>query len=369
MKHINKNKLFKIAVVLLLIVSLGCNGFLLYTIFGNQQSSTSSSSHTTVQTVNYDVQSNLTDVIESAKESTVGVAVYQNNQLAGSGSGVIYKVDGKTVYVITNHHVIENAQSIEVIYSNGESVRAECLGSDEYGDIAVLKMTVDFEVSTFKVGDSDLLEAGEPVLAVGSPLGIEYAGTVTQGIVSAPSRTVSVDLNDDGTEDWDMNVIQTDAAINPGNSGGALVNAAGELVGITSMKLASEEVEGMGFAIPINDAVDLVEEIIETGKVSRPTIGISAVSLDSYSSYELYMYRIQTNLNKGIYVADVQSNSPASQAGIRAGDVITQVEGEDIESYKDFLTQLYSKNPGDTIKLTINRNGSTSTVNVTLGSS
>ena len=157
--------------------------------------------------------------------------------------------------------------------------------------------------------------------------------------------------------------------INPGNSGGALVNAAGELVGITSMKLASEEVEGMGFAIPINDALKLVEEIIDTGKVNRPTIGISALSLDSYSSYELYMYRIQTNLNKGIYVADVQSNSPASKAGIQAGDVITQFDGKDIESYKDFLTQLYSKNPGDTVKLTINRNGSTSSVNVTLGSS
>ncbi|OUQ30038.1 trypsin-like peptidase domain-containing protein [Massilimicrobiota sp. An134] len=370
MKHMNKNKLFKIFVMLLLIVSLGCNGFLMYKVLGNQGSGHSaSSSNATVQTVNYDVQSDLTDVIESAKESAVGIAVYQNNQLAGSGSGVIYKVDGKTVYVITNHHVIENAQSIEVIYSNGESVRAECLGSDEYGDIAVLKMTVNFDVSAYKVGDSDLLEAGEPVLAVGSPLGIEYAGTVTQGIVSAPSRTVSVDLNDDGREDWDMNVIQTDAAINPGNSGGALVNAAGELVGITSMKLASEEVEGMGFAIPINDAVKLVEEIIETGKVNRPTIGISAVSLDSYSSYELYMYRIQTNLNKGIYVADVQSQSPASQAGIQVGDVITQIEGKDIESYKDFLTELYSKNPGDTIKLTINRNGSTSSVNVTLGSS
>ena len=131
----------------------------------------------------------------------------------------------------------------------------------------------------------------------------------------------------------------------------------------------AEEVEGMGFAIPINDALKLVEEIIDTGKVNRPTIGISALSLDSYSSYELYMYRIQTNLNKGIYVADVQSNSPASKAGIQAGDVITQFDGKDIESYKDFLTQLYSKNPGDTVKLTINRNGSTSSVNVTLGSS
>lgn len=363
-----KEKLFKIIVLVLLVVSLGCNGFLLYKVLTpSSSSSTQTSSSQTVQTVKYDVQSDLTDVIASAKESTVGVAVYQNNQLSGSGSGVIYKVDGSTVYVITNHHVIDSAQSIEVIFSNGESVVADLVGSDQYGDIAVLKMTVDFEVNAFAIGDSDLLEAGETVLAVGSPLGIEYSGTVTQGIVSATERTVSVDLNNDGVEDWDMSVIQTDAAINPGNSGGALINAVGELVGITSMKFSSESVEGMGFALPINDAVQLAEEIISTGKVSRPVLGISAVSLDEYSSYELYMYRIQTNLNKGIYVVNVQSGSAASQAGIQVGDVITEFDGVELETYKDFLSQLYAKKPGDTVKLTINRNGSTSTVSVVLG--
>ena len=201
-------------VVVLLIVSLSCNGFLLYKVLGSTTSNTSTNSNAKIETVNYDVKTDLTKVIASAKESTVGVAVYQGNKLSGSGSGVIYKTDGKTVYIITNHHVIDGAQSIEVIYSNGKSVKANLIGSDKYGDIAVLKMTVDFDVKAFKTGDSELLEAGEPVLAVGSPLGIEYAGTVTQGIVSAPKRTVSVDLNNDGKEDWDMNVIQTDAAIN-----------------------------------------------------------------------------------------------------------------------------------------------------------
>lgn len=368
-RKMNKNHLFKGLVLILLVVSLSCNGFLMYKVLGSGTSTNGSSTQSTVKTVNYDVKTDLSEVIKTAKDSTVGVAVYQNNKMSGSGSGVIYKKDGKTVYVITNHHVIESAQSIEVIYSNGESVKAELVGSDQYGDIAVLKMTVSFDVSVFKTGDSDLLDAGEPVLAVGSPLGIEYAGTVTQGIVSASKRTVSVDLNNDGKEDWNMNVIQTDAAINPGNSGGALVNAAGELVGITSMKFSSEEVEGMGFALPINDAVKLVEEIISTGKVNRPTLGISGLSLDGYSSYELYMYRIQTNLNKGIYVANVQSGSPASSAGIQAGDVITKFDGEEIESYKDFLTKLYSKKPGDSVELTINRKGTTSSVKVKLGSS
>lgn len=363
---INKNNIFKIIVVALLIVSICCNGFLMYKVM-YEDSGTGSSTQATVKTVNVDVKSDLTKVIETAKESTVGIAVYQRNQLSGSGSGVVYKVDGNTVYVITNHHVIDSANSIEVIFSNGESVKATLVGSDQYGDIAVLKMTTDFSVTAFKTGDSDLLDSGETVVAIGSPLGIEYAGTVTQGIVSAPKRTISVDLNSDGKEDWDMNVIQTDAAINPGNSGGALINAAGELVGITSMKYASEEVEGIGFALPINDAVKLVNEIIQTGKVSRPTLGISGVSLDGYSSYELYMYRIQTNLNKGIYIANVQSGSAASQAGLKTGDVITHFDGEEIESYKDFLTKLYAKKSGDKVVLTINRSGSTSKVNVTLG--
>lgn len=361
-----KKNLFKLIVVVLLMISLSCNAFLMYKVmFDNNTSNTTSETQTKV--VDIDVKSDLTEVIANAKESTVGIAVYQNNQSSGSGSGVIYKVDGKTVYVITNHHVIDSASSIEVIYSNGESVKAELVGSDQYGDIAVLKMTVNFDVTAFSIGNSDLLDSGETVVAIGSPLGIEYAGTVTQGIVSAPKRTISVDLNSDGSEDWDMNVIQTDAAINPGNSGGALINAAGELVGITSMKYASEEVEGMGFALPINDAVKLVEEIIQTGKVSRPVLGISGVSLDAYSSYELYMYRIQTNLNKGIYIANVQNGSAASNAGLQVGDVITHFDGEEIESYKDFLSKLYAKKSGDKVVLTINRSGSTSKVNVTLG--
>ena len=361
------NKIFKITVLVLLIISLSCNGFLIYKVVFEKGETLNSDNSASVKTVNVDVKSDLTKVIETAKESTVGVAVYKHSQLSGSGSGVIYSTNGKTVYVVTNHHVIDGAQSIEVIFSNGKSVKAELVGSDQYGDIAVLKMTVSFNVTAFKTGDSELLDSGETVVAIGSPLGIEYAGTVTQGIVSANNRTISVDLNSDGKEDWEMSVIQTDAAINPGNSGGALINAAGELVGITSMKYSSEEVEGMGFALPINEAKNLIEEIMKTGKVSRPTLGISGVSLDGYSSYELYMYRIETDLTQGIYVADVERGSAASKAGIQAGDVITKFDGNEIKSYKDFLTKLYAKKTGDKVKLTINRNGSTSDITVTLG--
>lgn len=359
------DKLFKLIVTILLVVSLGCNVFLLKEYASDNVSVNSSTNN--VNNVSYDVKSDLTEVIAQAKECTVGVAVYQGNQPAGSGSGVVYRKEGNTVYVITNHHVIDGAQSIEVIFSSGESADAKLLGSDQYGDIAVLELTVDFDVNVYKIGDSELLDTGEVVLAVGSPLGIEYAGTVTQGIVSAPSRNVPVDLNNDGVDDWDMTVIQTDAAINPGNSGGALINSVGELVGITSMKFASEQVEGMGFALPINETVNLAEEIIEDGKVNRPTLGISAISLDRYSSYELHMYRIDTNLRRGIYVADVQKNSAADKAGIKPGDVIVKADGKDIEEYKDFLSMLYSHKSGDQVEMTINRDGTTHSVQVILG--
>ena len=344
---VNTNGLFKIVITLLVVAFLGMNVFLFTKVNKSSSSGSSSNKNATVENVNYDVKSSTTDVIEKVNSSVVGVLVYANGTASGSGSGVVYRVDGKTAYIITNAHVVSGATDVQVVFSNKESVNATIVGSDTYSDIAVLKLTADFDMTAIKCGDSSLLDQGETVLAIGSPLGIEYAGTVTQGIVSGIDRTVSVDLNDDGQEDWDMNVIQTDAAINPGNSGGALVNMAGELVGITSMKLSNTSVEGMGFALPINDVITSVEQIIENGKVTRPQIGISGVSLSGYSSYQLRYYRINTNLTDGIYVSRVTSGGAASKAGIQEGDIIVKFDGKEVTTYKSFLTELYSKEPGD----------------------
>ena len=344
---VNTNGLFKIVITLLVVASLGMNVFLFTKVNKSSSSGSSSNKNATVENVNYDVKSSTTDVIEKVNSSVVGVLVYANGTASGSGSGVVYRVDGKTAYIITNAHVVSGATDVQVVFSNKESVNATIVGSDTYSDIAVLKLTADFDMTAIKCGDSSLLDQGETVLAIGSPLGIEYAGTVTQGIVSGIDRTVSVDLNDDGQEDWDMNVIQTDAAINPGNSGGALVNMAGELVGITSMKLSNTSVEGMGFALPINDVITSVEQIIENGKVTRPQIGISGVSLSGYSSYQLRYYRINTDLTDGIYVSRVTSGGAASKAGIQEGDIIVKFDGKEVTTYKSFLTELYSKEPGD----------------------
>ena len=364
---VNTNGLFKIVITLLVVASLGMNVFLFTKVNKSSSSGSSSNKNATVENVNYDVKSSTTDVIEKVNSSVVGVLVYANGTASGSGSGVVYRVDGKTAYIITNAHVVSGATDVQVVFSNKESVNATIVGSDTYSDIAVLKLTADFDMTAIKCGDSSLLDQGETVLAIGSPLGIEYAGTVTQGIVSGIDRTVSVDLNDDGHEDWDMNVIQTDAAINPGNSGGALVNMAGELVGITSMKLSNTSVEGMGFALPINDVITSVEQIIENGKVTRPQIGISGVSLSGYSSYQLRYYRINTDLTDGIYVSRVTSGGAASKAGIQEGDIIVKFDGKEVTTYKSFLTELYSKEPGDKVSVVVNRNGTEKTIEVTLG--
>ena len=364
---VNTNGLFKIVITLLVVASLGMNVFLFTKVNKSSSSGSSSNKNATVENVNYDVKSSTTDVIEKVNSSVVGVLVYANGTASGSGSGVVYRVDGKTAYIITNAHVVSGATDVQVVFSNKESVNATIVGSDTYSDIAVLKLTADFDMTAIKCGDSSLLDQGETVLAIGSPLGIEYAGTVTQGIVSGIDRTVSVDLNDDGQEDWDMNVIQTDAAINPGNSGGALVNMAGELVGITSMKLSNTSVEGMGFSLPINDVITSVEQIIENGKVTRPQIGISGVSLSGYSSYQLRYYRINTDLTDGIYVSRVTSGGAASKAGIQEGDIIVKFDGKEVTTYKSFLTELYSKEPGDKVSVVVNRNGTEKTIEVTLG--
>lgn len=364
-KQMNKAKLFQMIIIVLVVVSLGANIFMFLKM--NNDSNVLAGNGGKVEKLNYDVNSSTSDVISNVIDSVVGVLVYSNGAASGSGSGVVYRVNGKDAYIITNAHVVEGANNVQVVFSNQESVTAEVLGSDSYSDIAVLKLTTDFELKAMDTGDSSLLDRGETVLAIGSPLGIEYAGTVTQGIVSGTDRTVSVDLNDDGQDDWDMSVIQTDAAINPGNSGGALVNMAGELVGITSMKLSDTSVEGMGFALPINDVIKNVEQIIKDGKVTRPQLGISGISLSGYSSFQLRYYRINTDLTDGIYVANVSAGGPASQAGIQVGDVIVEFGGKKVTTYKSFLTELYSKEPGDKVELVINRNGQEKTVTVVLG--
>ena len=314
--------------------------------------------------VDYDVSTKDVDVVKAVSDSVVTIEVFSSGLNSGTGSGVVYQKEGKKAYIITNHHVVDGGENINVLFNGGESATAKLLGSDPYTDLAVLEIEPEFKVKAIEIGDSNLLDVGEPVLAIGSPLGSNYNGTTTKGIISGTNRIVSVDLNGDGVEDWDMNVLQTDAAINPGNSGGALINMAGELIGITSMKISSTD--GMGFAIPISDAIKNIEQLKNHGKIERPVIGIQAIAMSDISLRQRYYNNIDSDSLEGVYVYSVQDGSAAQKAGIKQGDIIVKMDDVKITTYKSFLSALYAKEVGQTVKITVERNGQELQFDVTL---
>ncbi len=271
------------------------------------------------------------------------------------GSGVVYMKSNGKGYIVTNNHVISGSDAVQVQLANGKTVSAKVVGKDSTTDLAVLSIDAKYVTQTAEFGDSKSLQAGQTVIAVGSPLGSEYASTVTQGIVSAPARTIETSSGHQQT------VVQTDAAINPGNSGGALVNSAGQVIGINSMKLAQSSdgtsVEGMGFAIPSNEVVTIVNELVKKGKITRPQLGVRVVALNGIPEAYRSRLKIKSNLKNGIYVASINKNSSASRAGMKSGDVITAVDGKKVDDVASLHSILYSHKVGDTVNVTVNRNG------------
>lgn len=298
------------------------------------------------------------EAINNVYDAVVTVNSYFGDRKVGTGSGFIYKNDDKG-YILTNNHVIENANNYTVILSTGEVVEASLLGSDAYSDIAVLSIDKNKVTKVATLGDSELVTVGNTVFTVGSPMGEEYSGSVTRGIISGKDRTVEVD-------DVVTKVIQTDASINPGNSGGPLVNLAGEVIGITSMKLASSEIEGMGFAIPINDVKIYVESLEKGEEVSRPQLGVSLINVTD--TYRLYYYniRVDRNITSGVVVADVDNNGPAAKGGLNKGDVIIKINDNKVDNISRLRYYLYRYNIGDTVNVTFIRNNEQKTVSVTL---
>ena len=259
----------------------------------------------------------------------------------GTGSGVIYDKAG---YIATNNHVVEGASEIIVSLPDGRTVKGKVLGADAVTDLAVVKIDADnLTVATF--GDSDTLQVGEPAIAIGNPLGLEFRGSVTAGVISALNRSIEVG-------ERKFNLIQTDAAINPGNSGGALVNADGEVVGINSAKFAVSGVEGIGFAIPINTAKPILQELSERGRVARPYLGASLMDQEIADRYGF-----ETNLHGGIFLVKVVPGSPAAKADIRPGDIILSFNGSKVKRALDLRTALSKCKVGDRAEVTIMRNG------------
>lgn len=357
-----KNSLTKI-LILVLILS---NSYLAYIVLNGQNSVSVTDDGKVIREVVTEYTTDVTEVVDNTIEKVVGVAAMHNGAVYSSGSGAIYDVVDNKILIVTNNHVIEGNTDIEVTFANGEQLKAIILGSDALSDLALLSVEADFSVDAFTLGDSSLVKVGENVLAIGSPLGQEFQGSVTMGIISGKDRVVPVDLNSDGVDDWDSIVLQTDAAINPGNSGGPLINMAGELIGITSMKIADSSVEGMGFAIPINEIVPIITQLYENGEVTRPVIGVSAVALEELTVYQKSYYGIRLDLEQGLYIFNVTSNSPASKAGIREGDILTSFDGEEITSFKAFRKMLYSKSVGDEVVVEYERDGSSYSTSVTL---
>lgn len=315
------------------------------------------------------VKSDTTKAVDKALESVVGIYTYQGNQLfegtteTGAGSGVIYKKSGNYAYIVTNHHVVEGASQVEVQVSEGTRLQAKVIGSDELTDLAVLRIDGSKVNSVAEFGDSSKLTLGEPAIAIGNPLGF-LEGSVTEGIISSTNRTIPVDTNGDGQEDWQSEVIQTDASINPGNSGGALINIDGQVIGINSSKIAQDEVEGIGFAIPMNVAKPIIEDLEQDGKVDRPTLGVRIADLSQVNPVgRTETLKLPDSVQEGVVIIEVEGSSLAEKAGLKQYDVITKVNGDKISSDAELRRSIYESN-GKKTSITYYRNGKEQTTTV-----
>ncbi|PHA00429.1 2-alkenal reductase [Bacillus pseudomycoides] len=329
----------------------------------------------TPQATNTGDHSGFVQAVDRASEAVVGVINIQRDNFseadseAGTGSGVIYKKEKGNAYIVTNNHVVTGANRIEVSLSDGKKVPGKILGTDVVTDLAVLQIDEKYAKKVIDLGDSTKVKRGEAALAIGNPLGLEFSGSVTQGIISANERIVPVDLDQDGHYDWQVEVLQTDAAINPGNSGGALVNEAGQLVGINSMKIAAKEVEGIGLAIPISRAVPVMNELEKYGKVKRPYVGVELRSLNEIPNYYWdQTLHLPANVTEGVCVLDVKSPSPGADAGLREYDVIVAVDGKPVQDIIAFRKILYNKKIDDKMTITFYRGAKKDTTTVKLGS-
>lgn len=319
---------------------------------GQGQSASLNPNQVVTQKMQLEVTSAIVDAVERIKPAVVGISNIQSGgggffssygqYEAGSGSGVVINVTGNRALVVTNHHVIEGASSIAVTLSDGEQVEARLVGSDILTDLAVLEIDATHVTAVASFGNSDVLRPGEPAIAIGNPLGIEFAQTVTVGVISGTQRSLPVNIG--GNKIYEISVLQTDAAINFGNSGGALVNINGELIGINSAKIAREGVEGIGFSIPINDAEPIINDLIAHGRVIRPYLGVTPADLNIIPEQR----RPAVPVKEGVILTD-NPMGPAAQAGLKVYDVIVEVDGQAVDNVVTLRKILYNKKVGDTV--------------------
>ena len=295
----------------------------------------------------------IADAVEKVYNAVVIVSTYKDDAYIASGTGFVYKKDGNKYYILTNHHVIDGGNKVTITFTDGKVVETKVVGSDQYSDIAVLSMESKDELTVASLGKNDNSRVGDTTFAVGAPLDSAYSWTVTRGILSGKDRLVEVSLNNSRNNDYIMKVLQTDAAINSGNSGGPLCNSNGEVIGITSLKLVSSGVEGMGFAIPIEDATSKAEQIIKGESIEYPYIGVSMYDVNKYYNSYQYGALIQSSgVASGVIVNSVEKGSPAAKGKMEANDIITKIDGKEVKNIAYLRYYLYQYKVGDTINLT-----------------
>jgi trypsin domain protein len=385
MKNFSK-KIGQLLLIILISFSSGLLGSL--TILKlNQKPDTEVQNNQTITQTSVKNENSTTKAVEKVKDAVVSVITYSANsqnslfgsgesdtdtnteQVSSEGSGVIYKKEGEFAYLVTNTHVINGASKVDIRLADGTKVPGEIVGSDTFSDIAVVKISSEKVITVAEFGDSSQLTVGETAIAIGSPLGSEYANTVTQGIVSSLNRNVSL-KSEDG-QAISTKAIQTDTAINPGNSGGPLINIQGQVIGITSSKIATNggtSVEGLGFAIPSNDAIHIIDQLEKSGKVTRPALGIQMVNLSNLNASDLQRLNIPANVTSGVVVRSVQTNMPAN-GHLQRFDVITKVDDKAISSTTELQSALYSHSIGDSMTVTYYRNGKEETTTIKLDKS
>lgn len=307
----------------------------------------------------------IADAVEKIYDSVVVVKTYVRNDIVSTGTGFVYKKNNNKYYFITNYHVIEDGEKVGVVFTDGTEASVVVEGGDKYADIAILSYTTSKEIKVSEIGNSEKMRVGDTVFAIGAPLDSSiYSNSVTRGVLSGKDREVEVSTNNSYVSDWIMQVLQTDAAINSGNSGGPLCNSNGQVIGITNMKLVTNGVEGMGFAIPIEQATSFADQIISGQNVSRPYIGVSMVD----ANIEAYAREYGIKPCDGVLIGSVEANSPAEKAGLKAGDVIVGMNDVDIKNVATLRYQLYKYKAGEVVTVSYLRGGSSVTTRLTLGS-
>jgi len=316
-----------------------------------------------IKTTTLEETSDLKNGINNVYESTVYIEVSGDYGSVAAGSGFVYKSDDKHGYILTNYHVIENGKKYVVTFTDGTEVEASLVNGDEYYDIAILKVDASKIKKVATLGNSQSVEIGDSVFTVGAPLGKEYMGTITKGIISGVNRMVSVKLS---SGSYMMEVLQTDASINTGNSGGPICNIRGEVIGITSSKLMGTGVEGMGFAIPINSVLDAIENMESGNKVARPYLGVQLVDISNTFALQYYYGINIGDVDFGAVLSYIEEGKPADKAGLKVGDVIVEVDGKKVEDTSHFKYELYKHNVGDKITVKYYRNNKISEATIEL---